>query len=50
MTTDCGAVENLKGFPVNAPDDEHAAAMALMNGTDLERLGQGLLGERCERM
>ena len=39
VTTDCGAVGNLKGFPINAPDDEHAAAMALMNGTDLEMLG-----------
>lgn len=36
VTTDCGAVNNLKGPPVNAPDDAHAAAMALMNGTDLE--------------
>lgn len=39
VTTDCGAVGNLKGPPVNAPDDAHAAAMALMNGTDLELLG-----------
>lgn len=38
VTTDCGAVGNLKGAPVNAPDDVHAAAMALMNGTDLEKL------------
>ena len=38
VTTDCGAVGNLKGPPVNAPDDVHAAAMALMNGTDLEKL------------
>jgi len=37
VTTDCGAVGNLKGPPVNAPDDVHAAAMALMNGTDLEK-------------
>lgn len=36
VTTDCGAVGNLKGPPVKAPDDVHAAAMALMNGTDLE--------------
>ncbi|CAJ1379602.1 unnamed protein product [Effrenium voratum] len=36
VTTDCGAVNNLKGPPVNAPDDMHAAAIALMNGTDLE--------------
>ena len=39
VTTDCGAVNNLKGPPVNAPDDAHAAAMALMNGTDLEMPG-----------
>lgn len=36
VTTDCGAVSNLKGTPAFAPDDVHAAAMALMNGTDLE--------------
>lgn len=36
VTTDCGAVNNLKGPPVNAPDDVSAAAFALMNGTDLE--------------
>eukprot|EP01062_Namystynia_karyoxenos_P013270 TRINITY_DN1478_c0_g1_i1.p1 TRINITY_DN1478_c0_g1~~TRINITY_DN1478_c0_g1_i1.p1 ORF type:complete len:869 (+),score=260.55 TRINITY_DN1478_c0_g1_i1:64-2607(+) len=36
ITTDCGAVSNLKGPPVNAPSDEHAAAYAINNGTDLE--------------
>lgn len=36
VTTDCGAVYNLRGAPVNAPDDMHAAAYTLMNGTDLE--------------
>jgi beta-glucosidase-like glycosyl hydrolase len=36
VTTDCGAVTNLKLAPVHAPDDMHAAAYALMNGTDLE--------------
>lgn len=36
VSTDCGAVENLKGFPIYAPDDAHASAYALMNGTDLE--------------
>lgn len=36
VTTDCGAVHNLKGPPVNAADNEHAAAFALMNGTDIE--------------
>jgi len=43
VTTDCGAVKNLKGFPVNAPDDMHAAAYALMNGTDLE-MGESIFG------
>lgn len=36
VSTDCGAVNNLRGPPVNAPDDATAAAYALMNGTDLE--------------
>ena len=36
VTSDCGAVENLKGPPVNADSDEKAAAYALNNGTDLE--------------
>ena len=35
ITTDCGAVSNLKGPPVST-DDVGAAAMALNNGTDLE--------------
>ena len=36
ITTDCGAVSNLRGPPVNAPSPEHAAAWALNNGTDIE--------------
>jgi len=36
VTSDCGVVGLLTGPPVNAPDDTHAAAYALMNGTDLE--------------
>lgn len=36
VTTDCGAVGLLTGLPVKAPDEVHAAAFALMNGTDLE--------------
>ena len=36
MTSDCGAVSNLKGAPVYADSDEKAAAFALNNGTDLE--------------
>eukprot|EP01065_Artemidia_motanka_P046983 TRINITY_DN7245_c0_g1_i1.p1 TRINITY_DN7245_c0_g1~~TRINITY_DN7245_c0_g1_i1.p1 ORF type:complete len:747 (+),score=212.76 TRINITY_DN7245_c0_g1_i1:53-2293(+) len=36
VSTDCGAVRNLRGAPVNAPSDEHAAAFALNNGTDIE--------------
>ncbi|CAE8690326.1 unnamed protein product [Polarella glacialis] len=34
--TDCGAVSNLREYPVSAPDDATAAAMALNNGTDIE--------------
>ena len=36
VTTDCGAVSNMRGPPVNAPGDAEAAAWTLMNGTDLE--------------
>jgi beta-glucosidase-like glycosyl hydrolase len=36
VTSDCGAVSNLKGAPVYADSDEKAAAFALNNGTDLE--------------
>ncbi|KAL3920064.1 MAG: hypothetical protein SGILL_003446, partial [Bacillariaceae sp.] len=36
VTTDCGAVTNLLGAPIHAPDDESAAAFALNNGTDIE--------------
>ncbi len=35
-STDCGAVSNLRGAPINAPSDAHAAAYAINNGTDLE--------------
>mmetsp|Transcript_30025 Transcript_30025/g.73115 ORF Transcript_30025/g.73115 Transcript_30025/m.73115 type:complete len:688 (+) Transcript_30025:267-2330(+) len=36
VTTDCGAVNNLRGAPVNASSDLMAAAIALNNGTDIE--------------
>lgn len=36
ITTDCNAIRNLAGPPVNAADEAVAAAMALNNGTDLE--------------
>ena len=36
VTTDCGAVSNMLGPPVNAADGASAAAWTLMNGTDLE--------------
>eukprot|EP01062_Namystynia_karyoxenos_P064169 TRINITY_DN5706_c0_g1_i1.p1 TRINITY_DN5706_c0_g1~~TRINITY_DN5706_c0_g1_i1.p1 ORF type:complete len:758 (+),score=216.76 TRINITY_DN5706_c0_g1_i1:105-2378(+) len=36
VTTDCTAVSDLRGPPVHAPSDEHAAAFALNNGTDIE--------------
>ena len=36
VTSDCGAVSNLRGPPVNAPSDAAAAAYALNNGTDIE--------------
>eukprot|EP00948_MAST-09A_sp_MAST-9A-sp1_P002875 g2875.t1 len=39
ITTDCGAVNNLKGAPVNAPTDEIASAIAINNGTDIEMGG-----------
>ena len=32
VTTDCGAVSNMKGPPVNAPTDEDAAAWTINNG------------------
>lgn len=51
VTTDCGAVRNLKGTPVFAPDDIHAAAFALMNGTDIEMGGNefGLLDQAVQQ-
>ena len=36
VSTDCGAINNLLGPPVNAPDSVHAVAWAFMNGTDIE--------------
>ena len=36
VTTDCGAVSNMRGSPANAPTDEAAAAWTINNGTDLE--------------
>lgn len=36
ITTDCGAVLNLRHAPAHAPSNEAAAAWALNNGTDLE--------------
>lgn len=36
VTSDCGAVSNLKGSPVNARTNAAAAAYAINNGTDLE--------------
>jgi len=36
ISTDCGAVANLRHYPASAPDDASAAAWAINNGTDLE--------------
>jgi len=36
VATDCGAVSNLNGPPVNAPDRTMAVAYAVNNGTDIE--------------
>ena len=36
VSTDCGAVSNMMGPPVNAPGNAEAAAWTIMNGTDLE--------------
>jgi beta-glucosidase len=36
ISTDCGAVNNMKGPPAHAPDDAHAGAWVVNNGTDLE--------------
>jgi hypothetical protein len=46
VMTDCGAVNNLRGAPVNAPSDEAAAAYAINNGTDIEA-GSTLLCVSC---
>merc|ERR1711959_308553 len=44
ISTDCGAVRNLRGPPVSAPSDAAAAAWAVNNGTDLEMGSTVLLG------
>jgi len=36
ITTDCGAVSNMRGPPADAPTDEAACAWTINNGTDLE--------------
>lgn len=36
VMTDCGAVPNMRGPPAFAPDDSHAVAWTINNGTDLE--------------
>ena len=36
ISTDCGAVSNMRGSPGNAPTDEAAVAWTINNGTDLE--------------
>ena len=43
ITTDCGAVANLRHFPANAPNNMIAASWAINNGTDLEMGGSLLL-------
>jgi beta-glucosidase-like glycosyl hydrolase len=45
VTTDCGAVSNMRGAPANAPTDMHAAAWTINNGTDLE-MGSCVAGSR----
>jgi len=47
ITTDCGAVGNLKGDPVNAGSDEEAAAMAMNGGADLD-MGDLVMTEALE--
>ena len=46
VTTDCGAVSNMRGPPANAPTDEAAAAWTINNGTDLE-MGSEIWTRRC---
>jgi len=36
ISTDCGAVKNMRGAPANAPTDEAAVSWTINNGTDLE--------------
>eukprot|EP00298_Acanthocystis_sp_HF-20_P010442 c18858_g1_i1.p1 GENE.c18858_g1_i1~~c18858_g1_i1.p1 ORF type:complete len:767 (-),score=379.05 c18858_g1_i1:13-2313(-) len=47
VTTDCGAISNLMGEPINAPTPEHAVAFALNNGTDIE-MGSDLFANYIE--
>ena len=47
ISTDCGAVPNLRGNPVNAQNDTLAAAYAINNGTDLE-MGSSLFNNLNE--
>ena len=47
ITTDCGAVANLKGDPVNAGSDEAAAAMAMNGGADID-MGDLVMTEALE--
>ena len=42
ITTDCGAVQDMRGAPAHAPSDQIAAAWTINNGTDLE-MGSFLL-------
>ena len=42
ITTDCGAVQDMRGAPAHAPSDPIAAAWTINNGTDLE-MGSFLL-------
>ena len=43
ITSDCGAIENLRHYPANAPNNMVAASWAINNGTDLEMGGSLLL-------
>eukprot|EP00475_Leptophrys_vorax_P024823 TRINITY_DN343_c0_g1_i1.p1 TRINITY_DN343_c0_g1~~TRINITY_DN343_c0_g1_i1.p1 ORF type:complete len:746 (+),score=247.05 TRINITY_DN343_c0_g1_i1:83-2320(+) len=36
ITSDCGAISNMRGAPLYAQTDEECAAWSLMNGTDVE--------------
>ncbi|GAB5353678.1 hypothetical protein AAMO2058_000054800 [Amorphochlora amoebiformis] len=47
VTTDCGAVSNLMGEPVNASSFAQAAAFTINGGTDIE-MGSKILGDHLE--